>query len=493
MIAPAIYPLVRASSLFPKREVVAPDGRVTYREMAERVERAAGFLESLGVSRGDVVAVLDLNTVRFMELAYAASLVNAVLFPVNFRLPPHVIAGLFRQVKPKVILYSGPFEKLARLAEESRRVPIDGYEDLISGAKPIEGSPDPNAPYVVLTTSGTTGLPKIVVYQQYKMLMGALAIAHQLALHETPAKLSSSDTMLSLIPMFHILSWGSVFIAPYIGAKLVFVEKFDPKLVAARIREEGVTWMKGVPTMFYMLLETGGRFNGLKAIVGGSPVTSSLAKRMRGAGIRFSLIYGATDMLATSISIITDHTSEEDAARITHPVPFAEVRVVDPEGRDLPPGEIGEIIYRSPWMPDGYYMNPEKTREAFRDGWFYTGDIGYKTEDGGLVILDRVKDAIKSGGEWIPSSVLESIISEVPGVEMVAVIGVEDEKWGERPIAIIKGTARPEEVREHLMKAVEEGRIAKWWVPDKLYYVEDMPLTSTGKIDKKILRSKFTG
>ncbi len=491
MHPPAIYPLKRAASIFPERWVSAPDGRVTYREMHERVGRTAGLLRSLGVSRGDVVAVMDVNSIRFMELAYAASLVNAVLFPVNFRLPPVILRELFKVVEPKIVFYSSPFKELAGVYQDVERVELEKYEDLISGSEPVEGEPDPEAPYVLLTTSGTTGMPKLVLYQQYKMVLGALSIAHQLSLYETPARLGSGDTMLSLIPVFHILSWGSVFIAPYIGARLVFVDKFDPSLVVSKIREEGVTWINGVPTMMYMLLQTGEKFNGMKALIGGSPITSSLARSLREAGVRFSMIYGATDMLATSISIITDHTREDDVTRVTHPVPMAEVKIVDLEGRELPPGSIGEIVYRSPWMPDGYYKNPEKTREAFRDGWFHTGDIGMMTRDGGLIILDRIKDAVKSGGEWIPTSVLESIISEVPGVEMVAVIGVRHEKWGERPVAVIKGTATPEQVKRHLEEAAKQGRIAKWWIPDKIYYTSEMPLTSTGKIDKKLLRQRY--
>jgi len=270
--------------------------------------------------------------------------------------------------------------------------------------------------------------------------------------------------------------------------QMVFVEKIDPKSLVELIRREGVTWLNAVPTMIYMLLESGEKFDGLKALIGGSPVPSSLAKRMRESGIRFSTIYGATDMLATSISIMTDHTSEDDLRVVTHPVPFAEVKVVKDDGSLAGPGEIGEIYYRSPWMPEGYYKNPEKTAEAFVNGWFRTGDLGEPTADGGVKVLDRVKDAIKSGGEWIPSSVLESIISEVEGIKMVAVVAVEHEKWGERPVAVYVGDVSEDVIKSHLMRAVEEGRIAKWWIPDRFVKVEELPLTSTGKINKREIK-----
>ena len=483
----AFYPLERASRFFPGRLVVGPDARVSYGEMLGRVRRLAGGLARLGVGRGDFIGVIDFNTVRFMELAYAAALLNAVIVPVNYRLPPSLVAEILGEARPRLVLYSEPFKGLAELAGQARLVGLESYEDLLSG-EPYEGEADPDADYVLLYTSGTTGKPKGVLYPQWKMVLGGLSIAWQLTAYETPARLSPGDVMLSLIPMFHILSWGSIFIAPYIGAKLVFIEKFDPALFTRAVREEGVTWFNAVPTMLYMLLEAGAPLKGLKALVGGSPVPEKLWRRLREEGLRVSMIYGATDMLAASISIITDSTGEDELRTTTHPVPFAELRVVRPDGSPAGPGELGEILYRSPWMPSGYYKRPEKTKEAFAGGWFRTGDIGVLAPDGGVRVLDRVKDAVKSGGEWIPTSILESIIAEVEGVRMAAVVPVEHEKWGERPVAVYTGTADPDEVKRHLEEAVREGRIAKWWIPDRILRVDELPLTSTGKINKLSIR-----
>ncbi|MEB3806058.1 MAG: AMP-binding protein [Desulfurococcales archaeon] len=485
-----LYPLERGASLFPNRQVVGPDGRVTYREMLDRVRRLAGFLKSKGIGEGDVVAVADVNSVRFMELVYALSLTNSILMPINFRQPPLMIKDMLEEAEAKAFIYSQPFKDLARLKPGILELQLEDYQAWLNTA-PYEGHPDPDADYVLLYTSGTTGRPKGVLYKQWKMVQGGLSIAHQLSLYETPAKLSSSDTILSLIPMFHILSWGSVFIAPFIGAKLVFVDKFDPEVIVERIREEKVTWFNAVPTMLAMILQTGAKFDGLKAIIGGSPLPKKYWDLARARGIKITMIYGATDMLAVSLSILTDHTSEEDARLVTHPVPYAEVRIVKEDGSPARPGEIGEIYYRSPWMPEGYYKNPEKTAESFIDGWFRTGDLGSPTEDGGFTILDRIKDAVKSGGEWIPTSVLESIISEVEGVSMVAVIPVEHEKWGERPVAVYVGTASESDIRGHLEKAVEEGRIAKYWIPDYIVRVDELPMTTTGKINKRALREKI--
>ena len=490
--APITYPLERASTIFPGREVVGPDARVSYGEMMRRVKRLACGLTALGVGRGDVVAVADFNSGRFMELAYAAGLVNAVLMPVNYRLPPALVSEILGEAQPKVLLYSKPFEGLVGgpgLRGARRLALEDAYEGLLEHPGDCGAEADPDADYVLLFTSGTTGRPKGVLYRQWKMLAGAMGIAGQLSLYDTPARLSSGDVILSLIPMFHILSWGSIFIAPMLGSKLVFIEKFDPAAVARAVEAEGVTWMNAVPTMIYMLLEAGLRFRGLKVLVGGSPLPKRLAERMREAGMAYSLIYGATDMLAASISIRTDHTRSEDDLRLTtHPVPYARLRVVKPDGSPAAPGEVGEIYFQAPWMPEGYWRNPEKTRESFVGGWFRTGDIGSPTPDGGVRVLDRLKDAVKSGGEWIPTSILESIILEVPGVRLAAVVPVEDERWGERPVAFYVGEAGEEEVRRHLEAAYREGRIAKWWIPDHIMRIGDMPLTSTGKINKLALR-----
>lgn len=486
----ASYPLIRGSNLFPKRVVVGPDNKVTYKEMLERMLKLSKYLEERGIGKEDIVAVIDFNTVRFMEIAYALANIEAILLPINFRIPPLTLTEIVNEVRPKVLFYSSPFKQLADSLDVKEKILLDKYEDIIkSSPRATLRESNPDAYYALLYTSGTTGKPKGTLYRQWKMVEGALSIVHQLSLYETPAKLTSKDTMLSLIPMFHILSWGSIFIAPFIGAKLVFVEKIASEIISNIIKNEEVTWLNAVPTMIYTLLEAKEQFNGLKVLLGGSPVPANLAERMKKAGMVFSTIYGATDMLATSISIITDSVNEDDLRVITHPVPYAEVKVVREGSVKAGVGESGEIWYRSPWMPEGYYMNPEKTKESFIGGWFKTGDLGEPTIDGGIKVLDRVKDAIKSGGEWIPSSTLESIISEVEGVGMVAVIPVKDEKWGERPVALYTGSADADVIRKHMEEAVNEGRIAKWWIPDKFLKVEEFPLTSTGKVNKRGIKA----
>ncbi len=490
------YLMERASKLFADTEVVGVGVRRGYREINNRIKALAAYFEDLGV-KNRVVAVADWNTHDFFELIYAITAAGGVVYPVNIRLPPEQIAYTLQKSEAQILIYSDDFEGLTKVFDGEKMHIKNVAKKGDSGREPsFEAKQDDSA--VILFTSGTTGLPKAVKYTHEKMLHGALSIAHQLTMHETPAKLTSQDVIFPQIPIYHILAWGTVFIAPYMGLKLIMGGRFDPMATVDMIRKEGVTWINAVPTMVNMLLETKKDLSDLKILIGGSAITSDLARRMEKEGIKFTTIYGATDMLAASIAILTTHAEKEGMdylRQVTHPVPFAEFRIVRQEGMSE---NIGEIWFRAPWLPMGYYKDEEKTREAYtEDGWFKTGDLGEEMPDGGIKILDRVKDAIKSGGEWIPSSILESVISEVEWVEYVAVIGKPDEKWGERPLAIIKpfdeSRAKIDEVKEYLKKAVDDGRIAKWWIPEEFVIVRDMPLTSTGKINKLSLRKEILG
>ncbi len=482
------YIIERASRLYPNVEIVGPEKRTNYRDFFADVKRTAGWLkDEMGLKKGEVVAVADWNTLRFMELVYAVPMAGGIIYPVNIRLPPEQIFYTLEKAGARYLLYSDDFSPLAGKFDGTK---LEMKE--VGRGEEAEESAEEDDDAVIMFTSGTTGLPKAVKYTHRKFIDGALSIAHQLSMHDTPAKLERSDVMFPQIPMYHIVSWGSVLIAPYLGLKLVLGGKFDPAETVKKIGEEKATWINAVPTMIHMLIESDESFGGVKVLVGGSAVTRRLAERMKERNIRFTTIYGATDMLAASIAIFTDYTTSEEMIReITHPVPFARFRI-----RKFENSEMGEILFKAPWLPMEYYKDEKKTKESYtEDGWFITGDIGVETPDGGIKILDRFKDAIKSGGEWIPTSILESVISEVQWVEFVAVIGRKDEKWDERPVAVIKPVsaerASKEEVLNHLKGAAEEGRIAKWWIPDEIVFVDEMPLTSTGKISKLELKNRL--
>ncbi|MEM3186185.1 MAG: AMP-binding protein [Conexivisphaerales archaeon] len=503
--------LRRAVELSPEVEIIYGDKKQTYKETYKRVLRLSNGLLSIGIKKGNVIGVADWNTIKFVELLYAASAIRAVVYPVNIRLPPEQAVQTIRFAGVQRLFLSKDFISLSKQFDTKENiVALDNsdakwsYEDIITNASSSEPEIKVSGedPYSILFTSGTTGQPKAVMYTNEKVVQGALSIVYQLGLYDTPAKLSSKDIIMPLIPFYHIWSWGSVFHAPYLGAKYVLSGRFDPQSAVDIMIREKVTWVNAVPTMMQMLLaqKESSSLRGMKALVGGMAIPYNMAKAMSDSGIKFSTIYGGTDMLATSISIIPkgfENPESIDYLRATtHPVPFVEVKVVKFDGQEAGNNEMGELHIRSPWLPGGYYKDTEKTQLSYYgEGWFKTGDLALLTVDGGIKIVDRVKDVIKSGGEWIPSSILESIISEVPNTELVAVLGFSDEKWGERPVAVLK--AKPgksilqQDVLNYLKKAVEDGRINKWWIPDRIIFVDEMPLTSTGKVNKLLLREKI--
>lgn len=482
--------LDRARTLFSDSTVSDGTNHRTYGETYSNAERTAGGLSDLGVTQGDVVAVADWNTPDFFELVYAITGMGAILYPVNLNLPPEQIGYTLEKSDARYLLFSSDFAELAgQFPGETIKI-----GDLEQG-EPVSLQVEQETSAIMLFTSGTTGKPKPVRYTHEEFVQGGLSIAHQLAEYDTPASLSGSDTILPGIPMFHLLSWGSPIIAPHLGADLVLPGQFDPETLASLVTDETATWTNLVPTMVRQLLTTDASLEGFKVLAGGSTIQSDLATQMRDRGIEFSTIYGGTDMLAASISIWTEHARNNGKydylRRVTHPVPFGEFRLAHREGMGE---DMGEIQFRAPWVPGEYYELPEASAETFVDGWFNTGDIGRRMPDGGLRILDRIDDTIKSGGEWIPSSILESIISETQSVGNAAVIGRPDEEWGERPVAVVEpaaGEFDTESVTQHLETAVDEGRINDWWIPDDFVTLEELPLTSTGKIKKETLREEL--
>jgi acyl-CoA synthetase (AMP-forming)/AMP-acid ligase II len=469
--------------------------RKNYNEIYDNTLRLINFLKEKGVNKEEVVSILGLNNIKYFELMYSIISMGAIAYPINVRLPLDQLIYTLNKSNAKYFIYENIFKDYARAVEQKvnniKTVSFDEIDYSYNRGEPVS-----NKKYnsVILFTSGTTGLPKAVIYSQEKLINGALSILNQLSYHNAPAKLGEEDVMFPQIPIYHILSWGSLIIAPTSGAKLIYSEKFDPKQVISIIDKESVTWISVVPTMMQMLMEFGLNKRGLKVLIGGSPIPDGLVKKMKENGIKFSAIYGGTDMLAASITIETELVKKNliEPHKVTHPVPMADFKI------DSKNDKPGEILFRAPWMPDGYYNDVEKTKESFTDdGWFRTGDIGYILDDGGLVVLDRVKDIIKSGGEWIPSSILEAAISEIPYISLVAVIGIKNERWGERPIAVIKLNKSVENVKEKILNYLNElanqGKISKFWIPDDVIVVNDIPLTGTGKVDKKALKSTIMG
>jgi len=535
----------RALDLFPRREIVyrvkTGSGdeyrveRYTVADMARRVEALAAALEELGVGRLDRVATLDWNTHWHLETYFAAPMMGAVLHPVNIRLAPSEIAYVMRQAGDKVAVINSDFlplvEKIAPSVPSLKAivvvdeaaghpdsvagVPVYSYEDLLGrhlGGGYGWPSVEEDQPAAMGYTSGTTGLPKGVYHSHRQLVLHTLSAGLALAASSPHFQVSSADTILHIVPMFHVYSWGLPYLATMLGMKQVYPNKLDPGNLLELIDTEGVTLTAGVPTILYMLLthprarETRG-LRGLKYINGGSALPRGLAEQAAKLGIRLIVGYGMTETAPVlTLAVPPGHLEDAEerwldyALRTGWPVPLVDLMVADEELRPVPRDgrTMGEVVVRAPWVTYEYYMAPDKTEEAWRGGWFHTGDIGVWYPDGSLVLMDRLKDVVKSGGEWISTTRLEDAISRHPCVAQVAVIGVYHPKWQERPIAVIvpkpgcEDKITTEEIRGFLTREfVEKGEIPKWWLPDRVVVAEELPRTSVGKVDKRRLRQQY--
>ncbi|KAA8921938.1 AMP-binding protein [Thermoplasma sp.] len=468
--------------------------RVSYSEFYHRMIKIAGSLHrDIGENR--VVSVMDWNSINFAYLLFSVPLSGNIIHPVDVRQPPAQIISSMREAGSTHLLYSRDFEKLAAAVSSSGIIDDNGIRSMEKvmdeyGESRDDALPpqlDENRIASVLFSSGTTGKPKGVRYRHRDIVLTTWAMETNLSAFPGPARLTSSDTVFSLIPFFHLWSWGTLYISTLIGAGYVIGGRFDPKTTTEMIGSNGVTWMSMVPTMFNALTSFQEEsLDRMKILIGGSAIPSGILRFASDHAIELTGIYGFTDGLAAGIGtsdIAGDlATRNADAVNSITPLVFTDFDIE---------GDNGELKFRAPWLPDGYFNTPEE--KAYRDGWFYPGDSAEITPDGKIKIRDRIKDLIKSGGEFIPSALLEYYISDVREIGDIAVIGVKDDRWVERPVAVYRtkdGRPVPEDmIRSHLMGLASRGVIREWWIPDRFIHVESMPMTGTGKIDKKALRT----
>jgi len=513
--------LYHAVITHPEQVIVSGGKQFTFKQFYTRVTKLADSLSNKGVKKGTVVGVLDVNTHRFLEMHFACSMLGAILHTINFRLAPEQMVYSMIHAGDEWIFVSDVFTPAVKplfskfpnwvLMSDNRKQPLPEvshafhYEDLIEQGEEKEpagaAQVKENDIFSIFYTTGTTGKPKGIQYKHHTILHGALQLFHHLALHEYGARVSSRDVCMPLIPFFHIHAWGMAFFPIYVGAKLVLPGAADPAGQMALIKKEKVSWMNMVPTQLQMLLEQKG-FGNINVLTGGSPFASGIAQKAQDAGVNFSLIYGGSDQLATAISVVPEDVAPDTAEALEwrrvgmRPLPFVEVSLRDKSGNEVPHDgkSLGAVWVRSPWLPEGYYKEPEITKQHFIDGWFRTGDLGFFHSNHLLYVADREGDAIKSGGEWIPTGILEALISEHPAVTQVAVIPKKDERWGQRPLAIVKisGDVSSDDLVALLTQRVKEGKMAGFWIPDQFIFVDEIPLTSAGKLNKKILRDRYS-
>jgi fatty-acyl-CoA synthase len=517
-----------AANYYPDVEIVSrtvegPIHRYGYGDAHKRAKKLAEALQGLGIKLGDRVGTIAWNTYRHFECYFGISGIGAVLHTLNPRLAPEHVAYIANHAEDQVILVDvnllpiveGVWDKLqtvkhvivmtdrAHMPATSKIPNLLCYEELIAAQPGTLRWPDfdEKTASSLCYTSGTTGNPKGVLYSHRSTLIHTMMSSNGSVIPMDP-----DTTVLPVVPMFHANAWGLVYAAPIAGAKLVFPgAKLDGASVYELLDKERVTLSAGVPTVWLALLDYCAQ-NKLKmssvkrTLIGGSAVPISMIARFwKEHGVEVVQGWGMTEMspLGTTTRFNRGERQLPDEERFAitakqgRPVFGCEMKIVDDDGNDLPhDGSVsGNMVVRGPWIVKGYMKGDGKSQFG-KDDWFATGDVCKIEKDGSVVITDRSKDVIKSGGEWISSIDLENAAMSCPGVAEAAVIGVAHPKWDERPLLIVHPRPDAKVSKEEILDFLKD-KVAKWWLPDDVQFVEAIPHGATGKILKTRLREQF--
>ncbi|HEX9682644.1 MAG TPA: long-chain fatty acid--CoA ligase [Acidimicrobiales bacterium] len=521
----------RMRAIYPDSSVVSVSGSVaggdravvrhTYAELADRVLRLCTVLRDMGLQPGDRVASFGFNSHRHFELYWAVPLLGGVLHTVNIRLFGEQIAHIVNHAADRFVFVDGDLtDQLAEVSGELTTVEgyirwgdgdgtglgATGYEELLDSATPMAIAELPDVPEDaacgICYTSGTTGMPKGVLSSHRGIWLHSMATCMTDAIG-----IGEHDRILPVVPMFHAFGWGLPYSAPFTGASLVLHgSDTSADALGAVIEDEHVTLAAGVPTIWKDLLPLLQAkeidYSALRTVfVGGSASPRALIESYEDLGIEYLQVWGMTETGPLACASrprprhgrLSRHERLDIQEKTGTILTGVEARIVDEDDQPLPwdGASVGELEVRGPWIASGYYENPEFTKERFHDDWLRTGDMAWMEYDGYFKIVDRAKDLVKSGGEWISSVELEGSLLAHPAVRDAAVVGCHSDKWDERPVAAIvlrPGAAAPtlEEVREFLAPT-----FAKWWLPDAVEVVDEIPKTSVGKLDKKVLRTQL--
>jgi fatty-acyl-CoA synthase len=513
----------------PDQEIVYRDQlRYTYRDLRQRVCRLANALTELGVKPGDTVAVMDWDSHRYLECFFAVPMLGAILHTINVRLSAEQILYTIDHAEDDFLLVNDEFlpvvEQIKGRIDTIKKyvllsdlddpplttIPLSGeYETLLAAAGPTFEFDDfdENSRATTFYTTGTTGMPKGVYFSHRQLVLHTLAVIASLATPTTQGRFHQQDVYMPLTPMFHVHAWGLPYIATSLGVKQVYPGKYSPGPILQLIAREGVTFSHCVPTIMHMLISHPS-FSELdlsrwKVLIGGSALTKAMCQKVLDHGIDVFTGYGMSE---TCPILTISHVNPEDLGteeevnircKTGRPIPLVEMRLVDEQMNDIAKdGEmVGEIVVRSPWLTQGYLKDQRNSENLWRGGYLHTGDVANINPRNYVNITDRIKDVIKTGGEWLSSLELEDVIGLHPAVAEVAVIGITDKRWGERPLALVvpkEKSAMPtqRQLIRHINQFIEKGLLSKQALLLKVKMVDNVDKTSVGKTDKKTLRVK---
>jgi len=518
--------------------VIAPEQEITYqgrkrynyRTLRERISRLASGLAGLGVEAGKTVAVMDWDSHRYLECFFAVPMMGAVLQTVNVRLSPEQILYTLNHAEADVVLVNSEFlailEGIAGRLETVKTFVLltdedshpnsslsiaAEYEALLAASATDYYFPDfdENAQATVFYTTGTTGVPKGVYFSHRQLVLHTLGLASAMGGASANGRLHREDVYMPLTPMFHVHAWGFPYLATMMGLKQVYPGRYQPEVLCRLISEEGITFSHCVPTILHLVLSHPHSkeldLSRWKIVIGGSAMPEVMAVAALKRGIDIFSGYGMSE---TCPVLTLAHLTLQDMelppeqqavlrAKTGLPLPLVDLRIVDAEMQDAAHDgkDTGEVVVRSPWLTLGYLKAQQASEGLWAGGYLHTADIGNINPDGYLKVTDRIKDVIKVGGEWTSSLELEDIISKHEAVQEVAVIGVPDEKWGERPLALVLlkpecvGHINEHAIRNYAIHAIEAAGISRYGVLLQISFVKRLLKTSVGKMNKQGMRA----
>ncbi|CAG9259861.1 Long-chain-fatty-acid--CoA ligase [Paraburkholderia unamae] len=513
----------------PEQQIVYGDAvRYNYWGFRHRLGQLASALAGTGVAPGDTLAVMDWDSHRYLECYFAVPMMGAVLMTVNVRLSADQVLYTLNHAGARVLLVHRDFLPLLesirdRLETVQTFVLIgDGdeapprpahfkgeYDEMVSAGSPDYDFPDfdEHTRATTFYTTGTTGLPKGVSFSHRQLVLHTLAGMAALGSAREQGRVHREDVYMPITPMFHVHAWGMPYIATALGIKQVYPGRYVPETLLCLIEREGVTFSHCVPTLLDMLLTSPASaaidLSRWKVIVGGSPLSEGLARAARARGIDVFTGYGMSETCPLMTLAQTRGGAKGDditvRTRAGLQLPLVDLRIVDEHMRDVPRDgkSAGEVVMRAPWATQGYLGDEQASADLWAGGYLHTNDIGVIDAEGYLQITDRIKDVIKTGGEWVSSLELENILSTHPAVREAAVIGVKDARWGERPLALVvlaegkQQSVTPADLQAHVKRVADRGLISRYAIPERLLIVDSLERTSVGKINKRALRDRY--